>query len=365
MHCHMPEHPMPTDDRRRNNVGVVVCAVGLGESRVRQRCRSAWCFFALALFASVGATLVLSAPCAEAAQVSDVTFGGSSVNYTLSGNTVVLTAATIHNYFTATSNGLRMELWANVAPYSGAGGNGYKMAEYPLAPLAGGSSYTNVNSGPIAVTSPPEGVYYIVIFLTEYNGSTVADDGYVADDFVNFPGTVTVGNPLPTALAVEYYYQAWNFYFVTAFPDEIAALDGGAFGGAWKRTGRAFQVWTNPNAMSTPTCRFFSSPTAFAGKSSHFYTPIPAECQDLQTDPTLSSIWQLETPAAFYLAPTDANGNCSIPGTIPLYRVYDNGMGGAPNHRYTISTLIQAQMVSFGWVAEGNGPNVIFACVPG
>jgi hypothetical protein len=136
----MLEHPMPTDNRRRNNVGVVVCAVGLGESRVRQRCRSAWCFFALALFASVAATLVLSAPCAEAAQVSDVTFGGSSVNYTLSGNTVVLTAATIHNYFTATSNDLRMELWANVAPYSGAGGNGFKMAEYPLAPLAGGSS---------------------------------------------------------------------------------------------------------------------------------------------------------------------------------------------------------------------------------
>lgn len=34
-----------------------------------------------------------------------------------------------------------------------------------------------------------------------------------------------------TATVVEYYYAAWDYYFVTAFPDEIAVLDGGAFGG--------------------------------------------------------------------------------------------------------------------------------------
>ncbi|HET7200265.1 MAG TPA: hypothetical protein VFI80_05565, partial [Burkholderiales bacterium] len=45
---------------------------------------------------------------------------------------------------------------------------------------------------------------------------------------------------LATTAAVEYYYSDWNFYFETAFPDEIAALDGGAFGGAWKRTGQTF-----------------------------------------------------------------------------------------------------------------------------
>ena len=174
----------------------------------------------------------------------------------------------------------------------------------------------------------------------------------------------TVGSEPPIATAVEYYYAAWNFYFVTSFPAEIAALDGGAFGGAWQRTGQIFSVWSQSNAMSRPTCRFFSTPTAFGGKSSHFYTPFPAECQDLQTNPALSNVWQLETPAAFYVALTDASGNCSTAGTVPLYRAYNNGMGGAPNHRYTTDPTLQAMMISMEWVAEGNGPNVIFACVP-
>ena len=167
--------------------------------------------------------------------------------------------------------------------------------------------------------------------------------------------------PAGTTIAVEYYYSVWNFYFETAFPAEIAALDGGAFGGAWQRTGQTFFVWPQAVAGSVPTCRFFS--TAFGGRSAHFYTPYAAECLDLQTDPALSSVWQLETPAAFYLALTDANGNCPT-GLSPLYRVYNNGMGGAPNHRYTTDPTIRALMLTQGWLAEGNGPDVIFACVP-
>ena len=58
----------------------------------------------------------------------------------------------------------------------------------------------------------------------------------------------------PTALAVEYYYAAWNYYFVTSFPDEIAVLDGGAFGGVWKRTGQTFKVWTQGSATSLAAC---------------------------------------------------------------------------------------------------------------
>lgn len=80
-----------------------------------QRCGTAPRFLRLALFALVGATLVLSAPRAEALAI-DVSFGNSSVNYTYVGNTAVLTAATIHNYSSFTSNNLRMELWAVAAP---------------------------------------------------------------------------------------------------------------------------------------------------------------------------------------------------------------------------------------------------------
>src|SRR2546425_2743978 len=64
--------------------------------------------------------------------------------------------------------------------------------------------------------------------------------------------------PAQTVVAVEYYYDVWNFYFETSFPDEIAALDGGAFGGAWKRTGETFKVWPQPTGASSATCRFFT-----------------------------------------------------------------------------------------------------------
>jgi hypothetical protein len=165
-----------------------------------------------------------------------------------------------------------------------------------------------------------------------------------------------IGGPPQTAVAVEYYYAAWNFYFETAFADEIAALDGGAFGGLWRRTGQTFMVWPESNPSASPTCRFFS--TAFAPKSSHFYTPFAAECAVVKTYPQ----WLYEG-IAFYIQLADANGLCSG-GTIPLYRLYNNGMGGAPNHRYTTSLTIFNQMVAAGWIFEGNGNTKIFACVP-
>jgi hypothetical protein len=72
--------------------------------------------------------------------------------------------------------------------------------------------------------------------------------------------------------------------------------------------------------------------------------------------------WQFES-IAFYIQLADANGNCSA-GTIPLYRLYNNGMGGAPNHRYTTSLVVFNQMAAAGWTFEGNGNTKVFACVP-
>jgi hypothetical protein len=158
------------------------------------------------------------------------------------------------------------------------------------------------------------------------------------------------------ATAVEYHYAAWNFYFVTASPEEIAALDGGAFGGVWKRTGQSLDVWTDATNGAAPTCRFFS--TAFEPKSSHFYTPYAAECASLQAGTT----WQFEG-IAFYVQVPDADGFCPA-GSIALYRLYNNGMGGAPNHRYTTNSTIRDQMLVAGWAFEGNGTTKAFACVP-
>jgi hypothetical protein len=160
-----------------------------------------------------------------------------------------------------------------------------------------------------------------------------------------------------TQVAVEYYYAAWDYYFATSFPDEIAILDGGAFGGVWKRTGQTFNVWSQPISGASATCRFFS--TSFAPKSSHFYTPFASECATVKNNPN----WQYEA-IAFYLQLPGVAGTCAA-GTTVLYRLYNNGMGGAPNHRYTTNASIAGQMRAAGWVLEGNGVTGAFACVPG
>jgi hypothetical protein len=159
-----------------------------------------------------------------------------------------------------------------------------------------------------------------------------------------------------TQFAVEYYNAAWDHYFVTSFPGEISVLDGGAFGGAWTRTGQSFSVWSQPVGGALPTCRFFG--TAFAPKSSHFYTPFAGECAAVRSDPN----WQFES-IAFYLQLADANGVCAA-GSTPIYRLYNNGSGGAPNHRYTTSIAIFDQMRAAGWVMEGNRTTGVFACAP-
>jgi Repeat of unknown function (DUF5648) len=164
--------------------------------------------------------------------------------------------------------------------------------------------------------------------------------------------------------AVEYRFTTptapWDYggyftYFVTAFPDEIAALDGGAFDGAWSRTGEAFNVWTGPESGALPTCRFFN--TTFI---SHFYTPYTAECAAVQAKPDWH--WQYEG-IAFYVQVPDENGNCPL-GTTTLYRLYNNGIDGALVHRLTTSVATFNQMLAAGWVFEGDNRTFAFACVP-
>jgi len=71
--------------------------------------------------------------------------------------------------------------------------------------------------------------------------------------------------------------------------------------------------------------------------------------------------WQLEG-VVFGLALPAPDGSCAS-GTAPLYRLYNDGQGAAPNHRYTTQPGVRAQMMGRGWIAEGSGIGVI-GCVP-
>ncbi len=171
--------------------------------------------------------------------------------------------------------------------------------------------------------------------------------------FLDQPLVTPSGTTTP---AVEYYYPAWNMYFVTAIPDEISKLDAGVFVG-WQRTGLQFNVYDVSGAPTSaaPVYRFFS--TTFSPKSSHFYTADVVEYNDLLANPN----WQLEGQV-FNVPLPASDGSCPA-GSIPVYRLYNNGMGGAPNHRFTTDINVRSQMLAAGWIAEGQGIGVGF-CSP-
>jgi hypothetical protein len=48
-----------------------------------------------------------------------------------------------------------------------------------------------------------------------------------------------------------------------------------------------------------------------------------------------------------------------------VFRLYNNGQGGAPNHRYTTDAAVRAAMIAAGWAPEGYGPQGVALCSPG
>ncbi len=95
-------------------------------------------------------------------------------------------------------------------------------------------------------------------------------------------------------------------------------------------------------------CRFFSA--SFAPKSSHFYTADAIECASVKSNPD----WTFEGVVGYVLP----NGSCDG-SSAPLYRLYNNGLGGAPSHKYTLQDYDRSYLLQAGWVEEG-----ALGCVP-
>ena len=164
-------------------------------------------------------------------------------------------------------------------------------------------------------------------------------------------GSIAELAPVPVGVvrAIEYYNASYGLYFITSLAQEIADLDSGKTTG-WQRTGYSFDVYASAGSGLSAVCRFYG---VFGAKSSHFYAPRGLGCEALlPTNP----VWQYEGEV-FYTFLPDASGGCP-PENVPVYRLYNNGQGGAPNHRFTTSAAIQAQMQAEGWIAEGTGIGV-------
>jgi hypothetical protein len=141
---------------------------------------------------------------------------------------------------------------------------------------------------------------------------------------------------------VEYYRSATNHYFITANPQEQAVLDAGS---EWVRTGHEFKVYALGSGLGAPACRFFSAPAL--SPDTHFFTIYPLECAVVKASP----LWLYEG-LAFEAEPPDASGNCPA-DRIPVNRLYNDGMGGQPNHRFLTSRSEIAATQAQGWTLEG------------
>ena len=176
-------------------------------------------------------------------------------------------------------------------------------------------------------------------------------------------GRVLSSKPVVSRLAgnrqtvdlLEYYHAGFDHFFLTSLADEIQKLDDGTFTG-WARTGQSITALAQGATGTFSVCRFFSA--TFAPKSSHFYTPYVSECDALKAGTTWThegDVFALQIPAA--------NGSCPA-DTRRVFRAYNNGIGGAPNHPLTVSDDVRSARSASGWTAEGVGSPPVFACVP-
>ena len=194
-----------------------------------------------------------------------------------------------------------------------------EISEYPI-PTA--------DSRPAGIVAGPDGN----MWFTQFTGNKI--------------GRITIP-ALPQV--VEFYNTNLDNYFITANPDEQAAIDKGAAGPGWTRTGATFA-----SGGGSSVCRFYGSITP--GPNSHFYTADLNECAALKqlqaTTPATQKRWNFESND-FQTTPA-VNGACPA-GLVPISRAYNNGFakGIDSNHRITPKAADIADVVGKGWSNEG------------
>ena len=170
-------------------------------------------------------------------------------------------------------------------------------------------------------------------------------------DAYNDTLTTGPGSAAP-ATVVEYYNAALDHYFVTWQPAEQANLDAGNTPTRWNRTGQTFKVFTTAQTGTSPVCRYYIPPGL---GDSHFFGRGMIECDATgQKNPT----FVLEEPNFMFVTLPTA-GVCP-PGTTSIYRAFSNRTDA--NHRYMTDRAIRSQMVAAGWLAEGDGPDLVVMC---
>ena len=294
--------------------------------------------------------------------------GNKAFRWTQAGGVVSLGALPGHSFSLATAVSADGKVVVGISSATGIGSAGYAGA---------GPSFDNISSRAFRWTQATgmvdlntlaanagydlTGITLLAALGLSADGQTIVGAGIRsgAEDTLGFSihyaDATNGGGAAATVPVVEYYNAVLDHYFITPVAAEIALLNAKTppFQD-WSRTGFTFNGYVNATAPagSVAICRFFNS--SFAPKSSHFYAPHGLGCEaTLSTFPD----WKLEDDKLFNVMLPDAGGVCPA-GTLPVYRLYNNGMGGAPNHRFVTSLAERQIMIGKGYVPEGNGIGV-------
>jgi hypothetical protein len=154
---------------------------------------------------------------------------------------------------------------------------------------------------------------------------------------------ICVAAASPSTTVFEFYNTTLKHYFRTAEAAEATAIDGGAAGPGWVRTGLNFTAYVAGIGPGNDVCRFYN-PVA----NTHFYTADPAECTQVKLP---NSGWRYE--GLSFRAQLRSTTACPQ-GTIPVYRNYNNRFAfNDSNHRFTTSLSVYNDMIAQGWLGEG------------
>ena len=182
-------------------------------------------------------------------------------------------------------------------------------------------------------------------------GSYTSATGWYGIYFNYGPGSATVRVAAVCAalnttdtVVYEFFNSGLKHYFRTANAAEAAAIDNGAAGPNWVRTGDNFFAFiAGSTAQGTDVCRFYAP-----SQNSHFFTAFASECASLKAP---SSGWNYEGLSFRILLP---NGASCVAGTKPVYRLYNNRFAANDsNHRFTTDFANVGPMQSQGWTYEG------------
>jgi len=158
---------------------------------------------------------------------------------------------------------------------------------------------------------------------------------------------------------VEFYHPDLDHYFITATDEEATAIDQGAAGPGWVRTGEQFNGWSlgSSGPQVSDVCRFYGS--LKPGPNSHFYSVSALECRVLMDQESITSDdkprWNFEG-YAFSMRPPALGDQEPCPESfLPVYRAYNDGFqqGKDSNHRYMTNPDLMDSMVAQGWIDEG------------